>query len=345
MDGLKKSGLVICILLFGPLLLLSVASVSFAQTLGDQTYFLNKIETAGVYKAASDSLIDAAEGQGEVEPLIGEALRETINPGVVKSSLEPALISTYSWLEGKVDKPDYSLKIGDAKETFETSLTSKLRAQAKRLPACTSAPVTTSLFEAQCIPPGTNVDEIIAATVERVTAHADIFTNEAVGDGVLTATEAEQLGLSLPAQSPPAEIASVFQFLDRGQIGFIIGALLSGLGILFLSASLLKGVRKISILFLINGVGLLLLGVGLLAGLGALVPSAAVDSTEALVLAFQEAVKAILKDNAEFLRFAGFLTIGVGLAGTIVSTIFISKNKKPESDIQTPVAPSNQAVL
>ncbi len=332
MNGLKKFGLVVSVGLFGPLFLLSVSAYAFNKTVGDENYVKKTVVQAKLYDAASQALIDSALGADDPDPIIKSALQTAAGPKTIEKVLDPAISSTYAWLGGEVEKPDYTLSLTQIRVSFEKSLTSKLKARAKKLPACAyyGQSASNDIFSATCIPAGTDVNQVISDAVSRITTNADIFSDKAVADGSVDAKDAKNAGISLPTDSPAPIIAKSYQFFKKGFPFFVIGTIIAAAGTLLLSSALLYGSRKLGILLLTNGLFLLVSGLILQFVLSSLVPTTTISSTEAPVTALQEVAKILIADNATILKTIGISSVIAGLAATITSTVLIRKKNKDQ---------------
>lgn len=314
--------------------MLSVFSLAFNQTLGDQEYTKQTISEAGFYSAVGETIVLEAVGEAGDQPLISTALEEAVGEKEVRAALEPLIDGSYAWLEGETQQPEFSLEIAPVKKDFEQNLTEALQAQAASLPACTSFGQLqgTDIFDYTCIPPGTDVDGLIADIVTRVSGNASVFSDEIVADGTVSAEEAAELGVNDPTQNLPEELPRLYQFMTAGLLFFIAGTLITGVGVVFLSKHWLYGMRKLGVLLLLNGIGVLIAGFVLSFVVSSLVPTTAIEVTEASVNALEQAAKTIFSDNASFLKIMGVVTMVLGLAGTIASTVLLSKDKKPGTE-------------
>lgn len=323
MNGFKKFGLILSVLLFGPLFLLSIWSVIFTRTIGDEAYAKETIAEAGFYEAVGETIITQAVGGVEAEPLIRTALEQAVSGQAIQTALEPLVGETYAWLRGDVQLPQFSLEIAPIKQNFESALTTALNARAASLPTCTSYGQLqgSDVFSYTCIPPGTDVNQVIADTVTRVTNNASVFSDEIVADGTLSANEAAELGVNDPTQNLPEQLPQFYQFLTAGQWFFIFGTLLTGVGIVLLSRTWLRGIRNLGILLLINGVLVLITGFILSFVVGSLTPTASVDVTESSVQALQTATRIILEDSASTVKLVGIVSVIFGVIGVVASTL------------------------
>lgn len=340
MNGLKKTGLVLAVILFGPLFVLSIVSFAFNRTLGNPEYTKQTINQAGFYSAVGVTITTQAVGESGGEPVITAALQSAVSGDKIRTALEPLIDGMYSWLRGDTAQPAFTLAIGPIKSNFEQSLTAALQARAAGLPACSYAtpPNGGDIYSINCIPPGTDINATIADAVSRVTNTASVFSNEVVADGTVSSQEAASLGVNDPTQNLPTALPKLFQFLTKGQWFFVAGTLLTGLGILLLSQSWLYGLRKLGVLLLLNGLGLLIVGLGLHFMVSSLIPTTSVESTELTVNAVEEASKIILADNANLFKISGIVALIAGIGSIVTSTVVLSK--KTKSAVKKPETPT-----
>jgi len=349
---MKKIGLVLSIVLFGPLFLLSVFSYTFNHTLGDREYTKHAIVEAGFYTAVGETIKTQALGGDDADPLVNNALQSAVSGENLQKTLEPLIDGIYGWLDGTTDQPQFSLAIEPLKADFQQSLTASLKARAGDLPVC-RGPVPTSgedIFSYNCLPRGTDINTVVNDAVSQVTNNASVFSDEIVSDGSVNAQEAQDLGINDPTQNLPDTLPNLFQFLTNGQWWFIAGTLLTAVGIVLLSLTWLHGIRKLGILLLINGLAVLVLGLILGYIVSTLVPTTSVEATDSTVNALEQASKIILKDNASRLKVIGLVPTILGVIGIVASSILIHKKKlvqpvaasKPEPKTEkSPKSPDN----
>lgn len=343
MQGLKKFGLVVSVGLFGPLFLLSIFSFAFNRTLGSQDYTKQTIKEAGFYAAVGETIkTQAGAGQG-TDPLVVSALQSAVSGDNLQNTLEPLIDGTYDWLSGVTQQPKFSLAIEPLKANFQKSLTAALQSRATSLPACSRAVRLTGedIFTYNCIPPGTDVTAVINDAVTKISNNASVFSDEVVADGTVSAEEAQNLGINDPTQNLPNTLPRLYQFLSKGLWFFVVGTILTAVGVVLLSLTKLHGLRKLGVLLVINGVGVLV--AGLLMGylVSTLIPTAAVEATDAAVNAIKQASKIILADNAAVLKIVGLASTALGGVGIITSTILINRNKAP-APVTAPTAPQKE---
>lgn len=329
MQGLKKTGLVVSILLFSPLFLLSLLSFTFGRTLGDLTYAKQVVDEAGFYEAAGDAIVNQAAGEAGGDPIISAALETAVSGDQLQRLLEPLIEGIYGWLDGTTEQPEFSLAIEPIKSTFQTSLTGTLQALAASLPACTQASEFSGedIYTYTCIPPGTDVNAAINDAVSRVITNASLFSDQLVADGTISANDAAEFGINDPSQNLPNSLPMMYQFLIGGQWFFIAGTVLMTIGVVLLSKAWLFGLRKLGILLVINGV--MVLVTGFLFGFvgGSLIPTTSVEVTESTVNALEKAARVILVDTASMQKLAGIITFVLGVIAIIVSTVILNKQK------------------
>lgn len=343
MQGLKKTGLVLSVILFGPLFLLSLFAFTFSRTIGSLDYTKQVIADAGFYEAAGKAIARQSLGQSAGDPLVTAAVESAVSGDRLQQTLEPLIEGTYAWLDGTTEQPEFNLAVEPIKTNFVSTLTSALQARAASLPACSS---TTDLsgediYSYSCIPPGTDVNATINDAVSRVVTNASLFSDQLVMDGSISASDAAQFGINDPSQNLPNSLPSTYQFLLGGRWYFVAGTILTIIGMVFLSNSWLYGVRKVGVLLVINGVFVLLTGLLLSFVGGSLIPTTSVEVTASTVNALEQASRVILVDNASMLKIVGVSAAVVGTTAIVISSIVLSKKAKSggEGDDRRPSPP------
>jgi hypothetical protein len=340
MQILRKMGLLLCILLFVPLLLMAVSSYAFNKTVGNQAYVQQTLHEAKFYHSVSEAIVAAARGAEAEESLVTESLHEAFSAETIEGAVNPVIDSVYDWLAGEVEHPVFAIDLLPARTAFEQSFKQKLETRAASLPTCTTAVELTvvDIAEAQCIPPNTDVNALIDDAVARVVNTADVFTDEAIADGKIEVDEVKELNIQAPQpEDLPQWPVQAYQFTQQGVWYFAIGALITGLGVVFLSERKLSGLRNLSILLLINGILLAVLSSGAGVAGDRFAPTASVDATEAPVRALQEAAHIITDANSTIGRNFGIGFAIAGLVGTIATSVVLSRSKK--SKLPPPAAP------
>jgi len=329
MHVIKKIGLIASAFLLGPMILLSVFSVAFRSTAGDKEYVKKGFSEAGVYAAVGDALVQSAVGEGEGDALVEKALKSAVDETAMQQAVEPVIDSLYAWLEGDIKNPEFSLNLRTIEKSFEESLTKLLKKQAASLPDCApgTLPSTTDVLSIECIPEGFDTNERIQDAVEGIIARADIFSDATTKDGSLSQQEINDLGIKTPAENLSTTIPTTYRVFNQGFWFFVGTALLSIAGLIFLSISKLRGLRKIGIILLSNGILLIVIAGILQFILGSLIPSASVSATEAPISAIENVAKTLISDVARIVRIGAISTVILGGTSIVVSTIFIRKHR------------------
>lgn len=337
MDALKKIGLVVSIMLFSPLLVLTTTSVAFSRTIGNQTYTENTLKKVKLYNALSSEIIDKASGQGEQNKIIASALKKSAGPKVAEKIFQPIIDGTYKWLRGDTKTVNFDLKIGVIEKNFKPALTKLLKAKANALPPCTDySQVSYDIYKLKCIPPGVDVNELVANEVSRVTSTADIFSDSSTSDKKVDSNELGQANINNPSEDLPSSAPKLYQFLNKGLPFFVIGDLIFAALIVILSKNKLYGLRKIGSVLLFNGVILLILGFVVQPTLSNLIPTASSSDTQATISALQKAGKIIISDTSVIIRNFGILFSVLGAVAIVVST-FALKKSSPNPQLKKPL--------
>lgn len=339
MNVLKKIGLGISVLLLGPALIGFISIYSFNKTIGDKQYVVDTVNEAKVYEEISTFVIKKVSDENDNDKILKKTLEQTLSPKSMDELISPAIDNAYLWLEGESQQPNLDIDVSKLEKSFVSTYTKNLQAQAKKLPDCAfgEIPDTTNISKITCIPAGLDINQLINDTVKQSTETSDLFGDETTSDGSLDSQEVEDLGFSTPAnETAPKEIPQAYQVAKKS-LPFVVGiGLLCLLGVVFLSKTKLHGLRKIGVVFLINGVGVLVMGWAVSYLSDSVLPTAAVEPSEAPIEAVKTAALMVFSDVGRTFTIAGILLSVAGVIGIITSTALIQKTKAKKAVASEP---------
>lgn len=257
---LRRLGLAAALSAFGALLVLLVIAVSLNHVLGTPGYLKRSFQESGVYDRLVEDILNqgrAAGDQAEAGRLplereeVRQAAREAFPPELLQRSANTIIDSTYEWLQGKSDKPQFEVDLAPAKADFANRIGSYARARLAGLPACTGVPATTDPFEITCRPPGVNLEpEIRRLTSELAT------TDEYLADPVITADDltVSQAGKQVPYYQAGVEWPQLFGRMRLAP--FVVGLLaaLTAVAVIALSRPRKHGVTSLAVALVTTGV-------------------------------------------------------------------------------------------
>lgn len=348
MHVLKKIILGVCVVLFGPAMALLGMSIAFNQTIGQPTFVKQVLREAQLYSTLSELAIDhlQLDANNQQTGLITQAMQETITPDVVQNNLEQILDDVYAWLDQDTPTLKISINIQPIRDSFVANLRPKLSTELASLPECTYAnpPTSSDPLSANCLPPGTDVNAVVEQAIQQIINSGEILQQNEISSQDLDATFAEnntspsgdtEASAQEPAPigGPALEQGATLYRLAKNSLPYLAGiAIITGIGVFFLSKTRLRGLRKISGLLLANGILLVILAVGTQALATTLVPEAA--QVNGLSDSAELTARIIVTAYAVLLRNFAVVISVVGLAGVIASSIAISKlePKQPKAE-------------
>jgi hypothetical protein len=194
------------------------------------------------------------------DSVIQQAAKSTFTPAFLEKNVKTVIDANYAWLEGKTDKPAFTVDLTNAKQTFADQLAGFTQTYLAKLPACTPEQLA-QMGNVQSIDPlsvscrpATLTPEAGAAQVKQ-----NILTNgEFLNDPVVTQANIDQGNKqSQPYYSTFSFAPTAYKVAVKLPWVFGVIALLSALGIFFIASRRTKGLRLIS--FALAGAGILLL--------------------------------------------------------------------------------------
>lgn len=155
-----------------------VISSTILYAIGNQANFKYALREANVYDEFVPSLLDTieqstAERPNDEQPSeqnpfdnadVREIVKQSVDPNLLKSQLEPALDEVTNWLKGDSDKLNINIDLSPIKSTLTSQLTAYADNRMTSLPPCTPQDVQaidqTDFLTLTCRPPDFNVSQV-----------------------------------------------------------------------------------------------------------------------------------------------------------------------------------------
>lgn len=352
MNILRKMLLVILAGLL-PLFLFSLAIDSgIIKTAGSSAPIKKVLNDSGIYNSLISGLLDQAKTSGGdqgggtslTDQGVKAAAEKTFTPQFLQSTTEKILDSVFAWLDGKTLIPDYKIDVSGLKGTFAMEVAKTAEARAATLPACPpglSGGSSFDAFSATCLPKGLTAAQA-AIQVQNDINSGDGFIKDTLlsADSVKTSGSNQSVFVDQLKNAPKA-----YQNIKKTPIILAVLALITTLGIVFLSSSRVAGLRRAGIVFLIVGFLLLVFAWGLNYGINQkALPNLNMDNK-----VLQEKVRNLVSDVVASVDKTYWI-FGASYAGLGVVAIggskFIHKRRglpdKKEGE-QTPAEPAEPA--
>lgn len=223
----------------------------------DGSNVYDSVVTDVLYSAKKDAAkqgIDVPLDQPELE----QAAKNAFGEDLLSKNSASIIDGIYGWLQGKTEKPEFSVDLTAAKQNFAAKAGDYAQDRYETLPACTRDQLMAlepdiKPFDIECRVPGLSA-QMVRSNVLAEIAGGDSFLN----DSVFTVDDLpkDEQGMTVTEKLDGAPEA--YTLLSRLPWVFGAAALLFAVGVLFFSSNKRKGLRSIGITLLGTGIFLLL---------------------------------------------------------------------------------------
>ncbi len=334
--------------------------IGLLQILGSPDNLKGLISDSGIYDEFVSGVIEqvtkpesveeeiSTEGQGGEgvsldHPEIKAAAQTAFSPQFLQSSAESFIDGVFRWLNGDVEIPDFTINLADAKNNFAAEVAAAAKARINSLPACTSLQQINEdydPFSAVCRPPQLNVDAE-AARIQNELANNEQFFK----DTTITASDLKSdNGLLFEEMRG---IPDAYQTLKKLPIILAVIGLVATSGVVLLSETWRRGLRRASIV---------LISAGIILALGAFLVNAALNSFSDRVVQDQadNASQAVKESIANLFTSASgdvsdiYIRFGVAFAVIGIVTLIVLRFTRPKQgsvkhfEVEHPESPDNQ---
>jgi len=340
MNALKKIGLVVSVGLLSPLIFLLVFTVGFNKTIGNEEYVKTTVAESGLYKEIGQIIVKQSTKDAPKDKIIAKAISKVASEEQIQKITEPAIAGVFSWLEGDTPKLLVELDLEQLQNSFTKTYKTDLKKFANKLPQCANYQSSAGydISTLKCIPPGTDVNQLINQSIDQAKANNDVFAEANASNGTIDNNEAENAGLTSPIESDlPKEIPALFQFLQKSWPYILVLFALSIVGTILLSKTRLHGLRKVGVTLILSSIGLIIAGLLMRLSIDSLSPATDPSADQVPTESIQNIVKTLLGDLSGVWLWPGVILLIFGILATIVASIYINKAKTP-----TGIPPKNK---
>lgn len=306
----------------------------------DKSDFYNQLPDVVIASIENNtkSSSDGSDGLPISDPAIQKIVKDALSSGFLKTNIDAALDSIYTWLGN--DQPDLSLKLDltTLKNTISSGLSDYAKTRASGLPVCgavgNNSPV--DPFSSTCLPKGVTPEQV------GTLASDNFLKQDFLKDPTITADSLkikDKYGNSVPATSDVRVKAVRKSYHYSGFLPLAL-AVLSGLlvlGIIFLSVDRLKGIKRTGSVFLTSGIIFGVLYGGLIylfnwAENNALQTQPAPTDQVKLGVNF---AKVVLHDIEKILLIYAIAYVAIGVGGKVVAHLLSKRNKPAKHEANT----------
>lgn len=313
------------------LLLFTLAlSVGLMRLAGQPEDIKGLIDRSGIFENVVPNLLDEAaknakndDGLSLKNPAIKSAAEKVFTPQFLHQTVNETIDDIYLWLDGQADQPPIKLDLTVQKAAFASEVAAYVQQRAETLPKCTSAnmPAAFDPLTTACLPAGVSAAQA-AADAEREILSLEDFLK----DPVITASDIKSKDGQPIFASQFKDGPEIYQRAKTAPYLLATLILLMTAGIVLLSSSRLKGLRRVGIILVLMGVLMMVFAWGVSYGVNEkLLPQISVDNGP-----LQDSFKTVIKDvsnqiDNNYWVFGGvYLALG---ALAIATTVYLKRRR------------------
>jgi hypothetical protein len=262
------------------------------------------------------------------DPQIQAVIEQAIPPQYLEQQTNGVLDTVYAWLHGQSNL-SFQVNLSDAKAKLADGLSSYAQQRLVSLPTCTSAANITldvNPFTATCLPP--KFDKVAATQQvhDQIAQNQDFLKNTNITSDTIKNSSGQTLTQRL------SRVPSIYKQVQYGLYGSGVLALLCTAGIVFMSSTLRRGIRRAGVVYTTIGAISALLAwlTGLVLDKISTTLTTSSSSTQLQVKSV-EAVRLLTNDVRQWWLLYGLILLAVGAVGIVVAIIMRPKGKMPEA--------------
>lgn len=263
--GLASATLKFCILFIAIFVALGV-------TLGKPDLLKKTLKDSGIYNNFTDSIIEQAQkdtqekgqaAQQEDIPVsdaaVQQAIKKSITPDFAQNTAEQVIDGTYTWLDGKADKPTFNINLAPVKQNLANNVGDVALLRLQGLPVCTTTqlrqidPNNIDPFNLPCRPPGIDPQ----AEKQKLVGEA-LNSDEFLKDSTVSADSLKQEGETTSPFEKLSIVPKAFQFSRIAPWVLGVLGLVAGAGVVFWDRDRRHGLKVLARTFLIVSILLLI---------------------------------------------------------------------------------------
>lgn len=334
MNILRRMAVFFLISLFSFLLLGTAFNIGVVKIVTDPTSVKKILADSKIYDTAISAVFDQAkktdvssnDGITLTDPAIKAAAEKNFTPAFLQSSTESVIDGIYGWLEGKTAGPEFRIDLTSVKASFAADAGLAAQQRVSSLPACPPALSADNLdaFNATCLPRGLSPTAVATQTQAKLNS-----SNGFIPDPIITAGNVESQNGQNIFSGQLKNAPKTYQQIHKGL--FIQGllCLLFAAGIIFLSKTRRKGIRRTG--FALINAGIFIAFLGWVLNYAA--NHASFSMNDILATQVQKVAVALSQNIKTTCFIIGGVYLGVGIIA-VIGSIFYKRHGKtsyPES--------------
>lgn len=358
MQILRKLYLALAIPAVTLLIVLAIVLLSLSLAFGKPDNLKRWLRQANIYPQVANTIASTASSGADSNALqIQTALKTAISGEFVRKSSESVIDGTYTWLQGKTEKPSYNIDLQPVKDAIVASLTQQATDKLATLPPCspTNPPNGTDISTLNCRPP----DTVSAASIQQAITQAtsgEFLSQNLTADTTLPADSKTSEGQpvnSAPAPEQPTTpwyqqakgLPAAYKWSLLGPWICATLILLLGVGIVFAARNKRSGLRTLAVTTLSAGF-LLAVTAGLsIWGIRRIQSALQSKPTEPEAANIQGPLLQVLRDAGSYIgNIQLWWGIGLAIAGVIALVLlYVTRHKTPTTPEESSVDTSKES--
>ncbi|MDQ5970201.1 MAG: hypothetical protein QG593_718 [Patescibacteria group bacterium] len=217
------------------------------------------IEDSDAYETIPSTIIEQstseqADSSSDIslsDPIILAAAKSTITSDFVQKSSEQIIDGVFVWLEGEAPNPTFSIDVAPLKKSFADKVEVAVKDRYYALPTCLprTLPTSSDPLTINCRPAyGVDIEKASEDLRTEIITSNELLPENAITSANLTGSDAQN---SVFNSKTGPQIYQSLQFAPFILIGLLA---LYSIGIIALSESKRKGLKRVGILFIVAGV-------------------------------------------------------------------------------------------
>ncbi|HSW78637.1 MAG TPA: hypothetical protein VLF88_01285 [Candidatus Babeliales bacterium] len=349
MDIIKKLGLILLTPLFVILLFATALDIGFVRSATHPATVKRLVAESGIYSSVVPSLLQKPQiittQYGNIstsDPEIKQVANSVLSPIFIQQNAEMAIDNTYDWLDGKIAEPNFKIDLNGTKTLFANRIADVAQKRLSKLPRCTLAQSRAiaqsgqyDAFNATCLPVGVSPTSVAEQIKTSLVNQKEFLKETNISPADIKNGNNNQSVFNDQLKDAPKQ----YQHLKKTPLILSLLTILTGVGIVFLSSTWLKGLKHAGIILLVVGLLMLVFAWGLNKGVSSqVVTKIKIDNAQ-----MQKDVRLLIIDITQLVDknywvFGGLYTIlgGAGIATAIImnrnrdAVLLTSKESTPE---------------
>ncbi len=309
--------------------------VGILHTLGNPDSVKKVLADSGIYNSVVPNALAQAQNlstsAGDIplnDPQIQAAAKTALTPAEIQGDANQIIDSVYAWLNDKTATPNFNIDLSSTKSAFAENVADIVQQRAASLPVCTSASeISTNAYSATCLPPGTTPAEAASQVKDQVLSGQG-FLDQNINANSVKGSDSNQNIFSDQLNKLPDQ----YRRLKHAPYITALLAILAAAGIVLLSSTRTRGLRRVGIALAIVGIIMLVFAWGS----NKLISSQVIPHINIDNAATQKEIRSVVRDLAQAIDKNYWV---FGVIYTVLGALFIGSEQIMMRLVDRPAKP------